>query len=380
MRICLVGLDNLPVLAPRYQGHPIGGESVQQTLLARALARRGHDVSMVVTDHGQPDGARWQSVRALKAYRPEAGIRILRFVHPRGTGIWSAMARADAEVYYTSCAGMQVGLAALFCHYARRRFVFRVASDADCDPARLLVRHARDRWLYARGLRRADAVLVQSAAQRASLQRHYGLRSQVAPMFVQALPPARVRDIDVLWVSNLRGLKRPDRFLALAAARPDLSFHMAGGAMPGEEALYRETSAAAAALPNLSFHGRLSYEDARALYARARVLVNTSEVEGFPNAYLQAWAAGVPVIAQMDPDGLIAAEGLGIAVADPAHLPAALAQLLGDEAGVLAASERCRRYIEHAHGEERVLEHYLEAFAPRALAPENASGALANHA
>ena len=113
MKICLVGLDNLPVLAPEHRQHPIGGESVQQTLLGRALARRGHYVSMVVADHGQVDGAEWEGIRVFKAYRPDAGIPVLRFIHPRWTGMWSALARADADLYYTSCAGMQVGLLAL---------------------------------------------------------------------------------------------------------------------------------------------------------------------------------------------------------------------------------------------------------------------------
>src|SRR5262245_32564899 len=36
MKICFVGIDNLPLLAPEYRGQRIGGESVQQTLLARA--------------------------------------------------------------------------------------------------------------------------------------------------------------------------------------------------------------------------------------------------------------------------------------------------------------------------------------------------------
>src|SRR5262245_51300056 len=105
MKICLVGLYNLPVLAPEYQHGAVGGEPVQQTLLARALAARGYDVSMVVADHGQPDGAVWDGVRTWKAYRRGAGIPVLRFVHPRWTGLWSALARADADVYYTSCAG-----------------------------------------------------------------------------------------------------------------------------------------------------------------------------------------------------------------------------------------------------------------------------------
>src|SRR5882762_7709811 len=173
MKICLIGLDNLPVLAPEYRQHTIGGESVQQTLLAAALSRRGHDVSMVVRDVGQIDGTRWNSIRVFKAFDADAGLPVLRFIHPRWTGMWAALARADADIYYTSCAGMQVGLVALFCRRFRRRCVFHTASDPDCDKSRvrLIVRMARDRWLYEKGLRRADAILVQSASQAAALAR-----------------------------------------------------------------------------------------------------------------------------------------------------------------------------------------------------------------
>src|SRR5215467_5342772 len=180
MKICLIGFDNLPVLAPEYRRHLMGGEAVQQTLLARALARLGHEVSMVVADHGQGDGARWEEIRVFRAYRPDAGLPVLRFVHPRWTGMWSALTRADADLYYTSCAGMQVGLLALFCRRFGKRFVFRIASDTDCDESRLLVPFQRDRWLYAYGLRRADAILVQSVEQALALERNYGLAGRVA--------------------------------------------------------------------------------------------------------------------------------------------------------------------------------------------------------
>src|SRR2546429_1441980 len=125
MKICLLGLDNLAVLAPEHREHYVGGESVQQTLLARALSARCHEVSMVTADYGQPDGAVWEGIRVHKAYRPESGLPVLRFVHPRWSGLWSALARADAQLYYTSCAGMQVALLALFCARRGRRFVFR---------------------------------------------------------------------------------------------------------------------------------------------------------------------------------------------------------------------------------------------------------------
>lgn len=362
MRICLLGLDSLPVLASEYRGRAVGGESVQRALLARALARRGHDVSMVVADLGQADGARWGAVRTFRAYRPDAGVPVLRFIHPRWSGIWSALERADAELYYTSCAGMQVGLLALFCRRHRRRFVFRSASDTDCDGARLLVRFARDRWLYEYGLRRADAILVQSAAQAAALARNYGLSGRVAGMLVEAPHAAPARDIDVLWVGNARRLKRPDRVLELAARLPQAKIHMAGGPLPGEERLFHAVRKEAAAHRNVTFHGPLPYREANDLYSRAKLLLNTSDIEGFPNSYLQAWIRGVPVVTLIDPDGVIGREGLGEVVAPAARMADSVARLLGDRAARDAASERCRAFMAREYGEDKVLAAYLDAF------------------
>jgi glycosyltransferase involved in cell wall biosynthesis len=364
MKICLVGLENLPVLRPEYGQHHIGGESVQQTLLGRALAQRGFDVRMVVADYGQADGAQWESIRVFKAYRPDAGLPVLRFIHPRWTGLWSALARADAELYYASRSGMHIGLVALFCRRFRRRFVFRTASDADCERSRVreVIQFARDRWLYAQGLRRADAILVQSASQAQSLARSYGLTGRVAAMLVEKPAPAAARDIDVLWVGNIWRPKRPDRILELAASLPELKIHMVGGRIAGHEALFREIVHAAAAAANVSFHGRLPYWDANDLYARARVLVNTSDLEGFPNAYLQAWVRGVPVVSLIDPDGVIEREGLGVAVSSAAQMPAAIRRVLGDPPAWRAASDRCRAFMAREYGEDKVLATYLEAF------------------
>ena len=362
MRICFVGLENLPVLAPEYRHHNIAGEGVQQTLLGRALARRGHHVSMVTWDYGQIDGAEWEAIRVFKAYRPDAGVRVLRFVHPRWTGMWAALARADADLYYTSCAGMHVGLVALFCRRHRKRFVFRTASDTDCDGSRLLVPFARDRWLYAHGLRRADAILVQSASQAEALARNYGLAARVAGMLVENPHPVTARDIDVLWVSNIRRVKRPDRILELAGDLPEVKIHMVGGPLPGEEALFRDVRDTAAVKANLTFHGRLPYPDASDLYGRARMLVNTSDVEGFPNSYLQAWIRGVPVVTLIDPDRTIEREGLGVAVSSAAQIPAAVRHLLDDATAWKTASDRCRAFMAREHGEDKVLAPYLDTF------------------
>lgn len=381
MKICLVGYHNLPVLAPEYENHTVGGESVQQTLLGKALVRRGHQVSMAVGDYGQVDGTRWEAIRVFKTYAPDAGLPLLRFFHPRWTGMWSALVRADAEIYYTSCAGAHVGLLASFCRHFRRRFVFRTASDTDCDGSRLLVRFAHERWLYGYGLQHADAILVQSASQAKDLMHNYRLRGRVARMLVERQTAVVARDIDVLWVSNIRRVKRPDRLLRLAEKLPNAKIHMAGGPLAGHEALFREVQRAAAGTPNLSFHGPLSYREANELYGRAKLLVNTSDVEGFPNSYLQAWMRGVPVVALIDPDRIIEREGLGVAAESVDQISRAVSRFLCEPDALESAGDRCRAFMEREYGEDKVMSDYLDTFEQVLRADRaNADLAGAHHA
>jgi hypothetical protein len=96
--VCLVGLMNLPVLAREYAHHGIGGMQVQQTLLGRQLVKRGFDVSMVVADLGQEDGATWDGITTWRTVKPDAGLPVIRYIHPRWTSIWSALKRADADI------------------------------------------------------------------------------------------------------------------------------------------------------------------------------------------------------------------------------------------------------------------------------------------
>lgn len=362
--ICFVGLDNLPALAPEFANLTMGGAQLQQTILARGLVARGFDVSMVVADLGQPEGATWHGIRTHKAYAPAAGLPVLRFVHPRLTKVWAGMRRAAADIYYCSCAGLLPGQLALYARWARRpvRTVFRMAHDSDARPRELRIPNRRGRALYRYGLPRMDLILAQTESQQAGMQHNLGLRSQVIRSLVEipALPDAVDRDIDVLWISNLRPFKRPQMYLELARSLPQHRLHMAGGTQPRHERLYEELEAQARQIPSLTFHGPVAYAETNRLLLRARVLVNTSETEGFPNTYLQAWARGIPVVGTFDPDGIIAREGVGIVARDAAGLREAVLALLSDATRWQEISRRCRDYVQRTHG-EGAIDQYAEA-------------------
>jgi len=327
---------------------------------------------MVVADYGQPEGAQWEGVRTYRAYGFQAGLPVLRFLHPRWTSVWSAMRRADAQLYYVSCAGMLIGEVAMYARHRGRRSIFRIAHDNDCQPDKLLIPYWRDKWLYRYGLRRSDLILAQSASQRWAMQRNYQRDSLVVPSLVEAVGSVlqlATRDTDVLWISNIRSFKRPDLALELARQNPSITVRLIGGTQPGEKQYYQQIQREAAQVPNVLFDGQQPYEAVNERLAHTRVFINTSDSEGFPNTYLQAWARGTPVVAFFDPDGVIAREGLGEIVHSVEEMGEAVRRLLTEPRLWSELSRRCQDYVASKHG-ETALAAYADALGALAAAAE----------
>jgi len=345
-RICIVGLDSYGMLSGEGNPKYIGGESIQHVLLARAWRDLGHDVSMIVHDEGQGARRVHEGVTAIAAHTRQGGMPGLRFFHPRATRLLSALIAADADIYYQSPAGAYTGITAWFCRATGRRFIFRVASDSDCEKEHGRIQFWRDRKLYSYGLRRASFVAAQTEYQAQLLRENHGIESVVVNMMVE--PPrggAPVdKDIDVLWVSNLRALKRPELALELARQLPQVKFLLAGGPMPGGETYYEDVRAAAARLPNVNMQGAVRYADSGMLFDRAKIFLNTSSIEGFPNTFLQAWIRGVPVVSFFDPDALVQRLQLGHIANSVDEMREAIRSLLEDDADRERTGRRAREF------------------------------------
>ncbi|MCG8028687.1 MAG: glycosyltransferase family 4 protein [Candidatus Thiodiazotropha endolucinida] len=362
MEICLLGYDNLPVLAREYNQFEIGGAQVQMTLLAKALVKRGHRVSMVVGDYGQEDGVVWQGIKTYRTYKANEGLPLFRFVYPRWTSTWAALYRANADVYVTSCAGMQVGLLALFCNKHSKNFIYRMASDTDAEPTEVIIKHWRDKKLYEYGLNKAAHIVCQNKKQRELLKLNYDRNATLIKSLVEEPLNDYVqseRDIEILWVANIRNIKRPDLAIELARRLPHRHFNMVGGPLSGCRELYLNIEKEAGSIENINFHGRIPYHDVGDLYDKARVFVNTSDKEGFPNTFLQSWRRGIPVVTFFDPDGIITREGLGYAVNSMDEMEKVVEKLINNDDEWLLISNRCRAYVELHHGDDVVMKPFL---------------------
>lgn len=335
-------------------------------LLARSFAERDYDVHMVTYNHGQPDGERRDNIRIWGAVNPDAGIPVLRFIHPRLTGFFAALHRARADVYVQSSAAALTGLSAWFCRRRGAAFVYRVSHDSNCVPGGQHIRYSRDRKLYEYGLRGADLIVAQTLSQQEALKRNYGLRSHIGGSLVE--PPATCTDIekrtvDVLWVGRIQPIKKPELALELARILSNSTFRVVGGPNWRTQELFDELKRRAAGLANVEMMGYQTYQTTRTMFSQAKVFLSTSQSEGFPNTYLQAWIAGTPVIAFFDPDGLIERERLGIVVRNREEAVEVASRLLKDSDLWRQYSERARSYALAHHG-PKVVDRYESLIEP----------------
>jgi hypothetical protein len=109
------------------------------------------------------------------------------------------------------------------------------------------------------------------------------------------------------------------------------------------------------------------------LFERARVLVGTSEIEGFPNTYLQAWARGTPVVAFLDPQQLLSRNALGHAVTGLREMTVTVQRLCTQAHEWEPVSRRCRQYMNERPDAAQMLEPYLQALLSLHQAPPPAS-------
>ena len=365
-RICFVAPTTWPLLAKARDIPVVGGAELQQAIVATALARRGHAVSMISMDYGQAEGSELDGVRMHTMHAPYAGIPVIRYVHPRLTSLWRALKRADADVYYQRTAAATTGFVAAFCRMHGRRSIHSGASDVDFIPGRQDIGLLRDRMVYEYGVRNADAIFAQNPFQLESVREHFGRDAVVVPN-CYAPPPGAGNDPGgyVLWVATVREQKRPELVVEMARRLPQFRFLIVGGNDPGARAqAYADAvRARAASLPNVQVRGFVPFAEADRLFDGARVLVNTSTYEGFPNTFLQAWARGIPTVAFVDTGSREDGEPVYEVATDLDQACAAVRRLMGDDAAWGRASRRVAAHFARRHSLGAVVETYEREIA-----------------
>ena len=328
----------------------VGGAERIQWLLARALARNGWVVTVGVRD-------------ALGAgeCRTVEGVNFVGIGSGQILASWFEFFRRHRpDWWFWRCASHLFGPGVEIARFLGVRTIFSVALDRDVHPRRALFWRPRLWPVYAWGLSRTDKIFVQHIQQFHELSPSWQAEAHILPGIVnqpEQVTPHRDREKYVAWVAVLKKVKRPDLLVKIAEQMPHQRFVVCGepSTFMSPPGYGEQILKALQACHNIEFLGKASPAKALEIIANACILLSTSDEEGFPSTFLEAWAGGTPVVSlKIDPNETIQRLRLGALSGTVENAITEIERLMNSPQTREEISLRTRRYVANVHSENKV--------------------------
>ncbi len=369
-------MPHIAFILEAFYGDQIGGAERQVQIIAQALRREGWKTTYIAQrDSDKPARENLDGMDVIAL--PQHKRRSAWFNYTR---LREAMKASRADIFYQRIRHPYSGLTARICRSLKKPFIFAAASTADVikdtdlrnsghagNPLDRLL-HPLDRMIEDRGILKADVVILQTEEQLQLLKEQYGRDGIVIPNSIvvnDELDSAieKKEPPEIFWISNIKQFKRPEIFIELAGRCADLpvNFVMAGGCP--NQSILKDVEKAEKEIQKFSYIGPIDPVDAAKRIAGSMLLINTSDFEGFPNAFQQAWARGVPTLSMgVDPDDVIKREQLGGCAASVDDLEAITRRFHHDQNMREEVGERARIFACEHYNVRVLLPQYCSLF------------------
>ncbi len=347
IKICFVQAFAYAVFNPNSSAK-IGGAEVDLCNIAIELSKdRKFDVYFLVADFGQDDLEIYNNIKVVKGHSQEKS-----FVNYFNAFIkfYRRLVQINADIYFTANLSKYVGFTNLYCKLTGKIHIHRTEHQHQVNKKIILehiIKRLSSRYLlFLLGYINVDHIVVQNEEDRDMLKKTFNYPSTVIrnSYFLQKINNNK-RD-SILWVARSEVWKRPEIFIKLAREFPDEKFMMI---MPlaKNKRFFEKIKKEAKKVNNLKFIPGVPFSDVGEYYKDAKVFVNTSLAEGFPNSFNQAMNSSTPLLSlNINPDNFITKNQVGLYCHnDFEELKKNLAQLLNNRELWNSCSKNAYNYV-----------------------------------
>ena len=292
----------------------------------------------------------------VKTFDPKKGIPVLNWIYYRYPKLNQAVREYQPDYIYHAGAGFTSWVLAVIAKKNDIKFIYRVANDADTDDRIKQRLPIVTRFFFEQSLKITDVILCQNQYQFKNLKTKFPDKSMAIlhnPYdmggSLPAIKPVQEKKY-IAWLGIFQYQKNMPALHKIVKQLPGIEFRIAG---KPQKHLDDETTEAIKNLRecgNVTFVGYKKRSEVNDFLSNACLLLNTSHYEGFSNTFLEAFAAGTPIITikNVDADGIISRNRLGFACDDYEQVPAAIERLLQSE-NYSSFCKRCQKYVVTAH-------------------------------
>ncbi len=351
IKICFISSFAYPLFNPKCKVVH-GGSEVQLFQLGKELSRdEKFEVIFFVWDFGQKRVEMYENIKVIKQRFTSSF-----WANRRGGNmlfkIYNVilMLVEKPQIFVVRGASPDLLFYAKMCQFINSKLVFMTAHDFDVN-GNYKKYFPREGKLFEKALVSANFIICQSEFQKLQLKKNYNRYSIVIrnSFPIPGLSNCKNKSF-ILWVARLVSDKQPAKYIELAKKFPNEKFVMIA---PGGEksALEQKILRLASSSNNLIFIRHVPFEKISDYFKKAKVFVNTSIEEGFPNTFVQAAIYSTPIISlNVNPDNFLNKYNCGyFAEGDDEKMRKFLENLLADEGKWKKMSNNVYEYAKKEH-------------------------------
>ncbi len=240
-------------------------------------------------------------------------------------------------------------LLAIYCKLFRIKFIFMFAHDREIRGR--YQKNNKRCLLFKLLLNYTSILVVQSNFQKGYLDEKYNRQCMIVRSGYEINKVNSHEKKTILWVGRLEPWKRPEKFIRLAEHFPDEIFIMIAPKIKGYENYADKIYKMAAGSKSIEVISFVHFQEIDSYYREAKLFVNTSEAEGFPNTFVQAFKNSTPVLSlNVDPDHILEKYHCGYCCGDDDSLMSKyMMQLINDNKKYSLMSQNSFKYAEENH-------------------------------
>ncbi|MHA1284890.1 MAG: glycosyltransferase family 4 protein, partial [Promethearchaeota archaeon] len=303
IKICIFSFHGFSLYVKNLE-NPFGGAEIQLFLLSQELAKnKKFQIDVITSD--QKYFKKIIKKDDVKIHVCLPNKKNIKNYISALINLSLTLIKINPDVIIQRAAGIPTLLLAIYCKIRKKKFIYSIASTMDVtkNGVRGIVGK-----LFHLGMDNASCIITQNKEQINLLQQFKKRKFDNIKIIKNAFSIKNNIMLEkkngILWIARADRIKRPELFIELARQFPNERFTMICP-ISDDKHFWKTIREKAIKIPNINFIEMVPFNQIEEYFEKAKIFVNTSRLEGFPNTFIQAFKNYTPVISlEVDPDNL----------------------------------------------------------------------------
>ncbi len=334
-----------------------GGIAVEFLNWIRAFKKLNHEVALLTWKGAKEIITIDENIEIIECYDRNKGIPKLRTIYLQIPSVIKNINKYNPDFIIQGGANLHTAIIGVSSRIANKKFIHRIASDADVDDRTNSFIRGFELFFYKRSRSLVDIFSVQNEYQLKMLKNEFPNKKifkiyNTINIIENIKIESRAGRNYIAWVGHFRKIKNLNTLLEICLKFPKTKFKIAGIAYDDIDESTGSAIEEMKKLMNVEFVGYVNNSEIRFFLAKAICLLNTSFLEGFSNTFLESWSVGTPIVTtqKVNPDKIISRYKVGLVAENFETLPAVLNDIIKlDQNDYEHLAKSCYDYVVNNH-------------------------------